>query len=152
MTPLKQGCRHHLDGITGGEFDSHAGGCPPRVLDCLLPDRQITSRVPATPALFTQRLCIISAAKARHFSAFVCSRWTKQHWRTATPVCHFTQLTSTVDPKGVKVHILKLICVFPPGVHLLISPSTVYNHMDAVNICCDWDPDTPCILEVTRLL
>ena len=34
-----------------------------------------------------------------------------------------------------------------PPVNLNMYPLTVYNHMNAVIMCCDWDPDPPCILE-----
>ena len=35
-----------------------------------------------------------------------------------------------------------------PGVPLVnLNPWTVYNHMDAVIMCSDWDPDPPNILE-----
>ena len=45
------------------------------------------------------------------------------------------------------------LCVFyrcisqVPPLNLNIYLLTVYNHIDAVIKCCDWDPDTPNILE-----
>ena len=34
-----------------------------------------------------------------------------------------------------------------PPVNLNMYPQTVYNHTDAVIMCCDWDPDPSCIVE-----
>ena len=48
--------------------------------------------------------------------------------------------------RGVMVHVMFSRC-FPGVPPVNLNLRTVYNHMDAVIICCDWDPDPPNILE-----
>ena len=89
----------------------------------------------ATVALYTQRLHIIDAVKARHFSTFVCVQWTKQLQHKADPVCQFIQHSSTADsksPDGTHHNVDICVCVFffsqrvSPGIHLLMCT------------CMDW--------------
>ena len=37
------------------------------------------------------------------------------------------------------------------GINLNMYPLTVYNHMDAVIMCCGVDLDPPCILESDKV-
>ena len=41
--------------------------------------------------------------------------------------------------------------MFPWCPPININPQTVYNHMDAVIMCWDWDPDPPNILESDKV-
>ena len=41
--------------------------------------------------------------------------------------------------------------VFPPVSPVSLNPRTVYNHMDAVIMCSDWDTDPPNILESDKV-
>ena len=51
---------------------------------------------------------------------------------------------------------MMMVCVFSrcfPGVSPVnLNPRIVYNHMDAVLMCHDWDPDPPNILEGDKVM
>ena len=97
-------------------------------------------------AIYTQRLCIISTTEVHQASAFVCSDRTKQLW------CKAAQ-----SKRGVTVHVMisASVCffsVFPTmSTHLNMYPLTVYDYMDPVIMCCDWNPDPPNISESDKV-
>ena len=88
------------------------------------------------------------------FSAFVCSHWTKQLRRKAAAVCPFIQplALQMLKRSNGTCHVDE-VCVFLarllrcPPVNLNMYPLTVYNYIDAVIMCSDWDPDPSNILE-----
>ena len=55
------------------------------------------------------------------------------------------------------VHFIMMVSVFMfnaywyPPVYLNKYPLTVYNHMDAIILCFDLDPDPTCILESDKV-
>ena len=59
--------------------------------------------------------------------------------------------------RGVMVHFIMMVSVFMfnaywyPPVYLNKYPLTVYNHMDAIILCFDLDPDPTCILESDKV-
>ena len=92
-----------------------------------------------TIALYTQRLCIIGKGSSFFH---LCSHCTKQLRREAAPVCQFIQHS------GTTLHIIAFRQC--PPVHLMYSLA-VYNHIDAVIMCCEWGPDPPCIVESDKV-
>lgn len=87
---------------------------------------------------------------------FDCSRSTKQPWHKASPVGHFISMPALWSQKrrnGTHTHDAE-ICVFLffsisalfPPVNLIMYLLTVYNHMDAVTLCCYREPDPPVIV------
>ena len=95
-------------------------------------------------ALFTQTLCIIEEKKARLYTAFVCSHWTKQHQHKAAPVCHFIQHASVVNQKrrdsthhDIDICVLFSSCfLIVPTVNLNMYLRSVYIHINAAMMCC----------------
>ena len=77
---------------------------------------------------------------------FDCSRSNKQRWHKAAPVGHFISMPVLWNQKrcdGTHTHNAEM-CVFLfvsisawlPPVNLKMYLLTVYNHMDAVTMCC----------------
>ena len=87
------------------------------------------------------------------FSAFVCSHRTKQLRCKAAPVCQFIQQAGAADQKeasqytSLRLWVFSTCCPQCPTVNINIYWLTVYNHMDAVIMCCEWDPVPPCIMD-----
>ena len=103
-------------------------------------------------ALFTQRRRIISGAVVHQFSAYDNSHRAKHlclkdellcnsHREPALWLLQRDDGTSHDDDAGVFSR------CFPGVLPLNLNPRTIYNHMDAVIMCCDWDPDSLNILE-----
>ena len=75
--------------------------------------------------------------------------------KSHTSVSIRTALRGCGSKRGVMVHIMTLTSVwffstfFPQcsPVNLNKDSLIVYNHIDAVIMCCEWDPHPPCILE-----
>ena len=97
-------------------------------------------------ALFTQRLCIISAVKARHFSAFVfdhsepSSSGIKQ---LQCVILYSNQAQQNRKRRTVHIMIPRSEWLFSacfhwcPPVNLNMYLLTDYNHMDAAIMYCD---------------
>lgn len=82
-------------------------------------------------------------------------------WSHYYMVCHFIQHVSTAEPKEAWRYTPwhRRPCVFcqhvsprSTPVHLNMYQPTVYNHIDAVVMCCDWAPDPPCIVGSDKVL
>ena len=110
-----------------------------------------------TLALFTKSLCIISAAVVCQIFAVVCSNRAKQ--LRCKAICNSDR---KLVPRNQKRHngthhdddgCMFFTMCFPrcPPVNLNMNLLTVYNHMDAVTKCCDWDPDPPNILKSDKV-
>ena len=52
--------------------------------------------------------------------------------------------------RGVMVSVMMEMSVCPP-LNLNMYLPNVYHHIYAVILCCDWDPDLPCILESDKV-
>ena len=71
---------------------------------------------------------------------------------SAIPPWKFTQKAGTAAPKEAWQYTSCWWRQCFPGVPPVnLNPWTVYNHMDAVIICSDWDPDPPNILESDKV-
>ena len=81
-----------------------------------------------------------------------------RQWFTYSPptVIHTEQSISTLKTHRCVIHTESRHCSswspcvfkgFPRCPPVNPNPWTVYNNMDAVIMCCDWDPDLPNILE-----
>ena len=92
----------------------------------------------------TETHSIMSAVEVRQFSTIVCSLRTQQLQHEATLVCNLHSkpvLRIQMRRDGSHHDVPVSSCSSN------MYPLTVYNHMDAVIWCCDWNPDPPCTLE-----
>ena len=100
-------------------------------------------------ALFTQRLHIISGAVVRQFSSDGDSHRAKHLF---LQVCNsHRKLALRLLKRRDITHHVNDVGAFPRCSPVNLNPWTVYNHMDAVIMCSDWDPQPTNILESDRV-
>ena len=98
-------------------------------------------------ALFTQRCRIIATAAVRQFSAIVRSHNARPGLKTNRRVVHAVSPKQAWRSTSWWWQCLCIFKVFPRCPPVNLNLWTVYNHMDAIIMCSDWDPDPPNILE-----
>ena len=115
-----------------------------------------------TSHFHTEKPHNITVAAVCQFSALGCSHKAEQRWRKEEPLCnsHIKPALWLLKQRDGTHHdddVYVFIKGFPrcPPVNLNMYMLNVYNHMDDVIMCSDWDPDPANILEseeVTFLL
>ena len=117
---------------------THADSCLGSLHNCDGRVRQLI--VETSVALFTQRICIISGAVVRQFSANGDSHRAKHLRLKDKPLA--LRLLKWHD-SSCHVDDISVSQVSPVSQ----NQQTVYNHMDALIMCSDWDIDPPNILD-----